>query len=123
VDPGPATGWREVPDVLGTGTLWQCPACGKKLVQRRMSHSCGPHTVEAFARGLGPQARAVWERFMEVIEGIGPAETFANQGYAGFMVRTRFAGMYRVLMRGPEDFDDELVGWLREAYDVGAQRT
>ncbi len=152
-----ADGWTQVPDVAGIGLLWVCPRCGKKFVQRNSSHSCGPHTIEAFLEGKGPRAMGLWERFAEIVRGFGPVEAVANRMNIGFMVRARFAGVfslsergmsvhfwlkrrvdsprfarreyllhrdwiYRVRVTDPSELDDELIGWLREAYQVGAQR-
>jgi hypothetical protein len=93
-------GWVEVPDVLGTGTLWRCPRCGKKYVQRNSSHSCGPHTIEAFLEGKGPRATALWERFVEIVTSLGPVEPVANRHNIGFMVRARFASVFSLSERG-----------------------
>jgi hypothetical protein len=37
---------------VDTSDLWTCPRCGKRLVTRNMSHSCGHHTVVSLALSL-----------------------------------------------------------------------
>lgn len=83
-----------------TSDLWTCPLCGKRFVTRNLSHSCGPHTVEAFMDGRGPTAWAYWNRLCEMVGHCGAYSVVANKTRLEFMVRVRFAGMDAVSERG-----------------------
>jgi hypothetical protein len=97
---------------VDTSDLWTCPRCGKRLVTRNMSHSCGPHTVEAFMEGKGPIAAAFWDRLREMVAECGPHTIVANKTGLAFMVRVRFAGISAVSERGMS-----LNFWLKERID------
>jgi Domain of unknown function (DUF5655) len=97
---------------VDTSDLWTCPECGKRFVTRNMSHSCGPHTVEQFMEGKGPQAWAYWNRLQEVVAACGPFSIVANKTRLEFMVRVRFAGMDAVSERGMS-----FSFWLKERID------
>jgi hypothetical protein len=94
---------------VDTSDLWTCPACGKRLVTRNMSHSCGAHTVDQFMEGKGRQAWAFWERLQEMVGRCGPYTIVANKTRLEFMVRVRFAGMDAVSERGMS-----MSFWLKE---------
>jgi hypothetical protein len=94
---------------VDTSDLWTCPRCGKRFVTRNMSHSCGPHTVEAFMEGKGPIAGSYWERLQEMVGTCGPYSIVANKTGLAFMVRVRFAGISAVSERGMS-----LAFWLKE---------
>jgi Domain of unknown function (DUF5655) len=94
---------------VDTSDLWTCPACGKRLVTRNMSHSCGTHTVDQFMEGKGPQSWAFWERLQEMVGRCGPYSIVANKTRLEFMVRVRFAGMDAVSERGMS-----MSFWLKE---------
>jgi Domain of unknown function (DUF5655) len=97
---------------VDTSDLWTCPHCGKRFVTRNMSHSCGPHTVEAFMEGKGPQAWAYWDRLQEIVATCGPYSIVANKTRPEFMVRVRFAGMDAVSERGMS-----FSFWLKEGLE------
>ncbi len=97
---------------VDTSDLWACPSCGKRFVTRNMSHSCGPHTVDQFMEGKGPQAWAFWNRLQEVVAACGPYSIVANKTRLEFMVRVRFAGMDAVSERGMS-----FSFWLKERID------
>ena len=100
-----------------TSDLWTCPVCGKRFVTRNMSHSCGPHTVDQFMEGKGPQAWAFWHRLQEVVAACGPCSIVANKTRLEFMVRVRFAGMDAVSERGMS-----FSFWLKERIDSPRMR-
>jgi Domain of unknown function (DUF5655) len=97
---------------VDTSDLWTCPVCGKRFVTRNMSHSCGPHTVDQFMEGKGPQAWAYWNRLQEVVAACGPYSIVANKTRLEFMVRVRFAGMDAVSERGMS-----FSFWVKERID------
>jgi len=65
-----------------------------------MWHACGPYTVEAFLELKGPPARALFDRFVELIGKCGPYEVAPAKTRVAFMGRVRFAGVSRVSDRG-----------------------
>lgn len=109
----PIMSWLSLAEMdVETSDLWTCPACGKRFVNRNMSHSCGPHTVDQFMEGKGPQAWAYWNRLQEVVAACGPYSIVANKTRLEFMVRVRFAGMDAVSERGMS-----FSFWLKERID------
>lgn len=80
--------------------LWSCPKCGAKLVGRNLWHACGPYTVEAFLAGKGPQARALFQRFVELVGRCGPCELAPAKTRVAVMVRVRFASVSSLSERG-----------------------
>ena len=138
--------------------LWTCPRCGAKLVGRNMWHACGDYSVELFLAGKGERARAMFARFVELVESCGPVIPAPAKTRVAFMVRVRFCAVERLtdrslraefglpyaldspriakiqeLIRGwhvhwfsvhsPEELDDEVRGWLCDAYHfMGEQR-
>ncbi len=81
-------------------TLWSCPECGAKLVQRNLSHACGDFSVERFLAGKGERARALFERFEALVARCGPYERAPAKTRVAFMVRMRFASVNGVSERG-----------------------
>jgi hypothetical protein len=72
--------------------LWTCPSCGHQFVTANMWHSCTKRTLdEAFARST-PDARAAFDRFVELVERCGPIEVIAQKTRIVLMGRVRFAG-------------------------------
>jgi Domain of unknown function (DUF5655) len=76
--------------------LWTCPKCGVKLVGKNMSHSCGLATLDQWRARMGPRARVMYDRFVELIAAcgeyhVGPAKTRIT-----FLSRVRFAGITSV---------------------------
>jgi hypothetical protein len=64
-----------------------------------MWHACGPYTVEGFMKNKGPQARALFEEFVKLLESCGPVIAAPAKTRVAFMVRVRFAGVHRVSER------------------------
>lgn len=80
-------------DTIRTRLLWTCPKCGVKLLTRNLSHSCGRATLDDWKGRMGPQARALYDRFEQLIAScgeyhIGPAKTRIS-----FLGRVRFANI------------------------------
>lgn len=70
--------------------LWVCPKCDQPFVQRNAWHSC--RKVDAEAHFVDrPQARRMWEHYLEAAGRCGPVRVVANQTYLSLMVRVRFA--------------------------------
>jgi hypothetical protein len=72
--------------------LWTCPECGHRFVTANVWHSCTRLTLDdAFARST-PDARAAFDRFVELVERCGPVTVIAQKSRIVLMVRVRFAG-------------------------------
>ena len=65
-----------------------------------MSHACGDYSVEGFLRDKGDEARALFERFEELVAECGPYEVAPAKTRVAFMVRMRFASVNAVSARG-----------------------
>jgi hypothetical protein len=75
---------------LREAPLWTCPRCGAKLVGRNMAHACGDYSIERFLDGKGERARAMFARFVELVESCGPVIAAPAKTRVAFMVRVRF---------------------------------
>ena len=72
--------------------LWTCPSCGHRFVSANTWHSCTKVTLDdAFAKST-PEARAAFDRFVELVERCGPIEVIAQKTRIVIMGRVRFAG-------------------------------
>jgi hypothetical protein len=72
--------------------LWTCPRCGHQFVTANIWHSCSYHSLdEAFARST-QEARAAFERYVEIVARCGPIEVIAQKTRIVIMGRVRFAG-------------------------------
>ena len=72
--------------------LWTCPECGHRFITANLWHSCSRFTLdERFARST-PEARAAFDRFVELVERCGPVTVIAQKTRIVLMVRVRFAG-------------------------------
>jgi hypothetical protein len=72
--------------------LWTCPSCGHRFVSANTWHSCSNVTLdEAFARSTA-DARAAFERFVELVGRCGSVEVIAQKTRIVLMGRVRFAG-------------------------------
>jgi hypothetical protein len=84
-EPGSAT-------AIDTEPLWTCPRCEHRFVTPNTWHSCTRRTLDdAFARTT-PDARAAFDRFVELAAGCGPIEVIAQRTRVVIMGRVRFAG-------------------------------
>ena len=79
--------------------LWTCPRCGARLVGRNMWHACGDYSVEQFLAGKGERARAMFARFVELVESCGPVIPAPAKTRVAFMVRVRFCAVERLTDR------------------------
>ena len=75
--------------------MWTCPACGVRLVNRNLSHSCGDFSVRKFLAGKGPRAKALFERFERTIAECGPYDVAPAKTRVAFLAQVRFASVNR----------------------------
>jgi hypothetical protein len=72
--------------------LWTCPKCGHEFISANLWHSCSHYTLdERFAHST-LEARAAFDRFVELVERCGPVTVIAQKTRIVLMVRVRFAG-------------------------------
>lgn len=81
---------------MSQGPLWTCPKCGAKLVTRNMWHSCGRETLDDWKARMGPKARALYDRFEELIAACGEYHIAPAKTRIAFMGHVRFAGFTRL---------------------------
>ena len=79
-----------------TTKLWKCPRCGAKLIAKNLSHACGPYSIERFLEGKSEIGRALFSRFVTLIEKCGPYEVAPAKTRVAFMAAVRFASVNRV---------------------------
>ncbi len=76
-----------------------CPRCGARLVGRNTWHACGDYSVEQFLMGKGERARALFDRFVELVSSCGPVSPVPARTRVAFMVRVRFCAVERLSER------------------------
>jgi hypothetical protein len=72
--------------------LWQCPKCGAKFVTPNMWHSCGVHSLEELFARSDPHVLPLFNRFVELVQSVGPVTVIPQKTRVVMMVRVRFAG-------------------------------
>ena len=80
--------------------LWTCPKCGLKFVGTNMWHSCGRATLADWKARMGPDARAIYDRFESLIARCGEYYVSPAKTRIAFMGRIRFAGITKVTDKG-----------------------
>jgi hypothetical protein len=76
--------------------LWTCPKCGAKLITKNLAHSCGRATIDDWLAGAGPKARALYDRFEQLVARCGPYHVSPAKTRVAFMGRVRFAAITRL---------------------------
>jgi hypothetical protein len=61
-----------------------------------MWHACGDYSVERFLAGKGERARALFERFSQLVASCGPVTPAPAKTRVAFMVRVRFCAVERL---------------------------
>ncbi|MFQ5749576.1 MAG: DUF5655 domain-containing protein [Planctomycetota bacterium] len=84
----------------GRGPLWTCPRCGAKFVTRNVWHSCGLATLDDWKARMGPCARALYDRFEEMIAACGEFHVAAAKTRIAFLGRVRFASITSLSEKG-----------------------
>ena len=72
--------------------LWRCPDCGHGFVTRNMWHSCSNYSLESHFAKCTPVVRQIFDRFLEVIETIGPVTVIPQETRIAIQAKVRFAG-------------------------------
>ena len=81
-------------------TLWRCPKCSRRFANQNQPHSCGHYTVDSFLKDRGPQAIALYERFVSAVRECGAVTLAPAKTRVGFQVRMIFAAVNKVSDRG-----------------------
>ena len=76
--------------------LWTCPKCGAKLLTRNLWHSCGFATIEDWKARMGPNARALYDRFEQMIAACGEYHIAPAKTRIAFLGLVRFAGITKL---------------------------
>lgn len=76
--------------------LWTCPKCGAKLLTRNLWHSCGFATLDDWKARMGPNARALYDRFEAMIAACGEYHVAPAKTRIAFLGQVRFAGITRL---------------------------
>jgi len=71
--------------------LWKCPACGHRFVTPNIWHSCGRYPIDDHFAGKAPIVRTLFDRLVDIVEGFGPVNVYAQKTSIVFQVRVRFA--------------------------------
>lgn len=71
--------------------LWRCPACGRTFANPNQSHACGRHKLESHFAGKEPVVRAIYDRFLAMLEQFGPVTVLPEKTRIAFHIRMSFA--------------------------------
>jgi hypothetical protein len=80
------------PEPAAERPLWTCPRCGHRFVTANIWHSCSRYTLDDAFASSTPEARAAFERFVELVERCGPVTVIPQKTRIVLMDRVRFAG-------------------------------
>jgi hypothetical protein len=93
--------------------LWECPKCARRFANRNQTHTCATlGDIDRHFVGKDPRVRAAFDRVLEVVAAIGPAEILpektrialhARMSFAAFVPRRRWLDGHLVLARRVED--------------------
>ena len=74
-----------------TAPLWTCGQCGRAFANRNQSHACGRWTLDPHFTGKAPIVRDIYERFLAMLERVGPVTVLPEKTRIAFQVRMSFA--------------------------------
>lgn len=72
--------------------LWTCPTCGHRFITANLWHSCSQYTLDDRFAHSAPEARAAFDRFVELVERCGPVTVIAQKTRIVLMDHVQFAG-------------------------------
>ena len=72
-------------------SLWACERCGRAFANRNQSHACGRWTLDPHFAGKPAMVRAIYERFLAMLERFGPVTVLPEKTRIAFQVRMSFA--------------------------------
>lgn len=72
--------------------MWQCPECQRRFAARGQTHTCSElGLVEAHFEHASPEVRATYDRFVAIVQKLGPVEILAQKTRIAFHARMSFA--------------------------------
>jgi hypothetical protein len=71
--------------------LWSCPRCDRVFANRNQSHACGAWTLDRHFDGKSLEVRETFDRFLAMLERIGPVRVLPEKTRIAFQVRMSFA--------------------------------
>ena len=71
--------------------LWKCPECGHRFVTKNLSHSCVRVPISAHFKGLPPERKKTFDRWLAVARACGEVTAYAQKTRIIIMARVRFA--------------------------------
>jgi uncharacterized protein DUF5655 len=84
---------------------WVCPECGRKFAKEGQGHVHGTWTVEEHLEGRPAASLRIYERFVEMLQELGPFELAPTKAQIGFQTNRIFAGVH-LTERGLEGYLD-----------------
>ena len=72
-------------------TMWPCPRCGRVFANRNQPHACATWTLDRHFDGEAPELRRIFDRFLAMVERIGPVRVLPEKTRIAFQVRMSFA--------------------------------
>lgn len=73
------------------GTLWTCPACGRRFRRANTNHSCGRYGLEPHFSGKEPIVRQLYDRLYQTLQGFGPVTAHPVKTRIVFQAEVQFA--------------------------------
>ncbi|MET0780749.1 MAG: DUF5655 domain-containing protein [Microbacterium sp.] len=74
--------------------MWRCPRCGRTFATRNQTHTCAPlGELDRHFGSSSPAVRAIFERIVDVLNGIGPFTVLPEKTRIAFHVRMSFAAV------------------------------
>lgn len=74
------------------GAMWRCPSCGRLFASKGQVHTCRRlGSIEPHFERATDEVRATFERFVAVVERLGPVEILAQKTRIAFHARMSFA--------------------------------
>jgi hypothetical protein len=73
--------------------LWKCPKCGEEFTTKNQWHSCGRFNLDDHFKNCQPQVRALFDRFVTLVEECGPVKIIPQKTRIVFQTRMRFAAI------------------------------
>jgi hypothetical protein len=72
--------------------LWRCPDCSRTFANRNQTHTCESlGSIDAHFEKKPPEIRALFDRFADVLQQLGPVSILAEKTRIAFHVRMSFA--------------------------------
>lgn len=77
-------------------TMWICPVCNQRFVNKSQWHSCGKNTLEGFLKGKTPYAVELFHYFVKQYKKSGKFDLHPAKTRIAFVAKIRFAGVTKI---------------------------